>query len=337
MRAALALAAAALVAAPAAASSGGASHLIVIAGVGGEPRARDAFHEEATALATAAEKQMGLPAESVWCLTEDPGRTPVIDAASRREGIEEAFDAVARASAPGDLVLVVLIGHGSDRGGEARFNIPGRDMTPSDFAELLDRLPGRRIAFVNTASASGGWVSALAGEGRVIVTATKSGMERNQTVFGRYFVDAFTGDGADTDKNGRVSVLEAFEFARLEVARFYEAEGRLQTEHALLEDDGDGEGSGEPEPGSGDGALARVAFLAPTPGAGSAEAALESSDDPALAALLAERAELEARLEALKARRDAMPADEYDAQLEELLVDLSLKSVAIREAAGEAR
>jgi hypothetical protein len=333
--AALLLAVAAL-AAGAAQSSSGASYLVVVAGVGGEPRARDAFHEQAVALATVAEKQIGLPAESVWCLTEKPDRAPaVIDGRSTREAIEQAFSALAERSRAGDLVLVVLIGHGSHRSGEDRFNLPGPDMTPADFGALLDRLPGRRVVLVNTASASGGWVAALSAEGRVIVTATKSGMERNQTVFGRFFVDALTGDGADVDKDGRVSVLEAFEFARREVARFYEAEGRLQTEHALLDDDGDGEGSGEPEPGSGDGGLARLAFLAPAAGAGSAEAALEASDDPALAALLAERAALEARLEGLKARRDALPAADYDAELEELLVELSLKSEAIRQASGQ--
>jgi hypothetical protein len=259
----------------------------------------------------------------------------VIDARSSREGVEQAFAAVAERSRAGDLVLVVLIGHGSHRSGEARFNLPGPDMTPADFGRLLDRLPGRRVALVNTASASGGWVAELAAEGRVIATATRSGMERNQTTFGRFFVDALTGDGADTDKDGRVSLLEAFDYARREVARFYESEGRLQTEHALLDDDGDGEGSDEPEPGSGDGGLARLAFLAPATGAGSAEAALEAGDDPELAALLAERAAIEARLERLKARRDATPAADYDAELEELLVDLALKSEAIRQAAGQ--
>jgi hypothetical protein len=279
---------------------------------------------------------MGLPAESVWCLTEKPDRAPaVIDARSDREGVERAFEALGETSRAGDLVLVVLIGHGSDRGGEARFNLPGRDMTPADFEALLDRLPGRRVALVNTASASGGWVSALAGEDRVIVTATRSGMERNQTIFGRFFVEALTGDGADTDKNGRVSLLEAYEYARREVQRFYEGEGRLQTEHALLEDDGDGEGSGEPDPGAGDGRLARVAFLAPAAGVGAAAMAVDATGNPALAALLAERADLEARLEGLKGRRDSMPQADYDAELEELLVELALKSRAIRDASGE--
>jgi hypothetical protein len=304
--------------------------------VGGEPRYQEAFHEQATGLATAAEKQMGLPAESVWCLTEKPDRAPaVIDARSDREGVERAFEALGETSRAGDLVLVVLIGHGSDRGGEARFNLPGRDMTPADFEALLDRLPGRRVALVNTASASGGWVSALAGEDRVIVTATRSGMERNQTIFGRFFVEALTGDGADTDKNGRVSLLEAYEYARREVQRFYEGEGRLQTEHALLEDDGDGEGSGEPDPGAGDGRLARVAFLAPAAGVGAAAMAVDATGNPALAALLAERVDLEARLEGLKGRRDSMPQADYDAELEELLVELALKSRAIRDASGE--
>ncbi|MEJ2343744.1 MAG: hypothetical protein P8Y10_16295, partial [Gemmatimonadales bacterium] len=101
-------------------------------------------------------------------------------------------------------------------------NLPGPDMTADDFAALLDTYPGDRIVFVNTASASGGFVGTLAAPGRIIVTATKSGYERNRAVFGGFFVDAYTGGGSDTDKDGRLSVLEAFMYANSEVARAYE-------------------------------------------------------------------------------------------------------------------
>jgi hypothetical protein len=88
---------------------------------------------------------------------------------------------------------------------------------------------------VNTASASGDFVPVLSGPNRVLVTATKTGFERNETIFGEFFVDAFASDGADTDKDNRVSVLEAFTYARREVTRRYEDSNRLLTEHALLE------------------------------------------------------------------------------------------------------
>ena len=92
------------------------------------------------------------------------------------------------------------------------------------------------------ASASGGFVPALAGKNRTIITATKTDGERNQTRFGEYFAAAFAGNAADadTDKDGRVSVLEAFLWARARTADSYSRDGQLLTEHAVLDDDGDG-------------------------------------------------------------------------------------------------
>jgi hypothetical protein len=326
----LAWLAAALLATPAVAQQ---SHLLVVAGLGGEPRFRDAFHEQAVTLAMAAEKKLGLAAESVLCLTEDPQRTPdSIDARSTRENVLEALEALAARSAPGDSVFLVLIGHGSYRGDEARFNLPGPDLTPADLAPGLDRLQDRQIVLVAASSASGPFGRALAGPGRVVVTATKSGLERNETVFGEHFVAALTGDVADVDKDGRTSVLEAFDYARREVERFYSSDQRLQTEHAVLDDDGDGKGSSAPDAdGEGDGSLARRAFLSGGEGSGTAEPLPE---DPALAALYQARRDLERKIDALRDRREALEAGPYADQLEGLLLELALKNEEIDAAEG---
>ena len=106
---------------------------------------------------------------------------------------------------------------------------------------------------MNTASASGPFVEALAAPGRTIVTATRTGAEQFATLFGGYFVDALASDAADADKNRRVSVLEAFNAAKIDVARAYEKQGIMVTEHPLLEDGGDGEGSLEPAANGKDG------------------------------------------------------------------------------------
>ena len=127
----------------------------------------------------------------------------------------------------------------------AKFNLPGPDMTPADFEPLLKRMRSRHVVFVNTASASGPFIEALAGPGRTIVTATRTGAERFATLFGGYFVDALAGTDADADKNRRISVLEAFNYAKREVATAYEREGIMPTEHALLNDSG---GEGIPNP-----------------------------------------------------------------------------------------
>jgi hypothetical protein len=167
-------------------------------------------------------------------------------------------------------------------------------------------------------------MDALAGEGRTIVTATRSGTERYATLFGGYFVDALAGTDADADKNRRISVLEAFTWAKREVANAYEREGIMRTENALLNDSG-GEGSPDPEPDGKQGRIASVLTL------GTMDAADPLPADPQLRALHQERRDLERRVEALKLMKGAMPADRYVSELEKLLTDLAMKTRQIRE------
>lgn len=293
------------------------THLLIVAGLGGGAAYGDAFHAWASALQAAAEKQAGVPRANITYLGERPERAPaLIDGRSTREGVEQALGRIAGRARPGDTVAIVLFGHGSALAGESRFNLPGPDLSAADFARLLQPLALQRVVFVNASSASGDFVKALAGKNRVIVTATKSGLERNESVFGEYFAEAFTGDAGDADKDGRVSILEAFEYARRRVAQAYEKGNRLQTEHAVLDD-------------GAEGGLARVSFLG-----GVARAAEAQTGDPRLVALLGERRALEDRIETLKAQKDALAAELYQQQLEDLLLELALKNETIRVAKG---
>ena len=311
MRGKAVLAAAALLAAPPRPASAEQAHLVVVVGLGGEKKYSEAFQAMAAALVSAAEKKLGVDPARIVSLGEKE---------ATRESVGKALRGVAARAAPGDVVLVLLIGHGSYQQGESRFNLRGPDMTAGDFAPLLDALSAQTVVFVNAASASGDFVKPLMGANRTIVTATKSAQERNETVFGRHFVAAFTADGADADKDERVSVLEAFEYARREVERAYETERRLLTEHAVLED-------------GRAGALARTVFLAAGEGASPSGGAA----DPGLAALRQERRDLERRLDALKARKEATPAADYEAELEKLLLDLARQDAEIRRRQAEKR
>jgi hypothetical protein len=297
----------------AAAQAAAESHLLLVAGIGGDPQHRDAFHEQALSIASAAEKRLGLRHENVACLSESPERDPsTIDGRSTLENIGAELAKLRARVRPRDSVFLFLIGHGSFADGEGRFNLPGPDLTPAQLSEWLAPLREQEVVVVSTASSSGAFAEAIAAPGRVVITATKSGQERNQTVFGEHFVAAITGQGADVDKNGRVSVLEAYEYATREVARFYESENRLQTEHARLEDAG---------------GLARRAFLQ----GGSREAASDEkeTDDPALAPLYAARRDLERQVEALRARKEALAPESYAQQLEELLLKLAQQNESI--------
>ena len=306
------------------------TQLLIISGLGGERQYSDAFYEWSATLADAAQRRHGLKPDQIIYLAEDPARDSTrIKGKSTAVEIRNAIRTIARRTAPGDQVFIVLFGHGSSAGAESKFSMPGADLGTKEFAALLDSLPGRKVAFINTSSASGEFVPALSAKGRTIVTATKTGFEKNEVMFPRFFVRAYAGEGADSDKNGRVSLLEAFDYARTEVARSYEEANKLQTEHALIEDNGDKTGSAKPELKKGDGATAQGLFLAPELSAAAAAA------DPKLAGLYREKRAIEDRITELRRTKDVMPAAEYEAQLEKLLVDLALKSQEIRASGGK--
>jgi hypothetical protein len=223
----------------------------------------------------------------------------------------------------------VLIGHGTFDGKVAKFNLPGPDMTPADFAPLLKSLPAKHLVFVNTASSSGPFLEELAGPGRTVVTATRTGAERFATLFGGYFVDALFSDNADADKNHRISVLEAFDSAKLGVQRAYEQEGIMLTEHPLLDDSGEGKGVADPK---ADGKVGRVAAVLSL---GTPQAAEAMPADPKLRGLYEERKDLERRVEGLKLMKSGMEPARYASELEKLLTALAMKSQQIRDLEGK--
>jgi hypothetical protein len=137
---------------------------------------------------------------------------------------------------------IVFIGHGTDDGKEAKFNLRGPDVSANELAEWLK--PAQRpLIIVNTASCSGAFIKPLSAKNRIIVTATRSGGEINFAHFGEYMAEAIGSPAADLDKDEQTSLLEAFLMASRRVADFYKDEGRLATEHALIDDNGDGLGT----------------------------------------------------------------------------------------------
>jgi Peptidase C13 family len=316
-----------LTAGPAAAQS---VHLAVIVGLSGDPEHAKLFQRWASTLVDAASGRMAIPKDRIVYLTERPEEDAKRSTGkSTREEITRAFAALATHVKPDDVVFVVLIGHGTFDGKTAKFNLPGPDMTPADFALLLKNLKVSQVVFVNTASSSGPFLAELSGPGRTIVTATRSGAERFATLFGGYFVDAFASDTADADKNRRVSVLEAFDAAKHGVARAYEQAGTMITEHPLLDDSGDKQGAADPRPDGKNGRIAAVLSL------GAVSSGEKLPDDPKVRALYEERSELERRVEGLKLMKTGMEPARYATELEKLLTELALKGQQIRNAEGK--
>jgi hypothetical protein len=297
------------------------THLLVVVGLAGTPEHGELFKKWGTTLAETASQKLGVDKANVTLLTE---------AAATKDGVTKAFAALAAAAGAEDTVVIVLFGHGTFAAGVAKFNLPGPDMAPLDFAPLLARQRSKRVVFVDTASASGPFVEALSGAGRVVVTATRTGDEKYATLFGGPFVDAFSTEAADGDRDGRVSILEAFDYAKKAVAASYVREGLLATEHALLDDNGDKQGSMEPGRQAKDGQSAAVLSI------GSLRQQALPADEQ-IRALYLERQQIERRIESLKLLKSGMEPEKYAAELERLATELALKSRQIRDAEGKAR
>jgi hypothetical protein len=237
-------------------------------------------------------------------------------------GLLEQALAAEDKTTPAELWLV-LIGHGTFDGKEARFNLRGPDLSASDLALWLQPFH-RPLALINTASSSAPFLNKLSATNRVIITATRSGHEQNYTRFGQYFAESIANPKADLDKDGQVSLLEAFLMASRQVAEFYKAEGRLASEHALLDDNGDGLGTPADwfrglraikkpkENAAMDGLLARQFHLIRS----DAEAKLTDEQR-------ARRDALEHEVLLYREKKSQLPEDEYYRELEKLLLPLA--------------
>lgn len=303
---------------------------IVVAGVGGEEAYTKKFTEQATHLYDALTNRLGFDEKNVYLMTEATNGGPENGARetdavkSQRATAEEArkaFGAIKAAANADSTVFVMLIGHGSFDTQQAKFNLVGPDLTAKDYAALAAALPTRRVIFINSASSSGEFVKPLSAQGRIVITATRGGNEQNATIFAENFIAALMTDDADADKNGRVSVLEAFNYATKLTGDWYKQKNRLATEHALIDDNGDG--TGHEEATAGDGTISKTLYL-------DSKTIEEAAGDAELAKMIKERQRLEEEIEKLKARKTEMKEDEYDRQLEELLVQLATVSQTIK-------
>ena len=292
--------------APLRSASAQTTRILVVAGVPGDAEHAQKFDAWAKTFIDAAKKKDAVPDANIVYLA---------DKQATKAAVEKTVAEFASASKPNDTVVVLLIGHGSFDGSTAAFNLMGPDLTAADYGKLLGRFASQKVVFVNTASSSGAFLPAVAAPGRIVITATKTGGERNETEFGQYFTAAFGDEAADRDRNGHVSMQEAFDYARTKVTEAFKQKGLILTEHAVLDDGAEGR-------------LASSAYL----GIGRADAALNADlADPAVKALVDERDAIQRQIEALQLQKASMDPAKYDTAMERLLTDLALKTKAIRD------
>jgi hypothetical protein len=243
--------------------------------------------------------------------------------APTREQLRSKLNQLAGQAKPADALVLMLIGHGTYDGVEYKFNLPGPDITGAELANLLDKIPAGRQAVINMTSCSGGSIENLRRANRVVISATKTGTEKNATSFARYWAEALRDPAADTDKNESISALEAFKYAQQKTDEFFTKQKRLATEHSVLEDTGKGDGEKSPSPANGEGRLAGV-FPVVRLGANAA-----ATQDPAKKALLDQKEQVEQAIDQLKYDKAALPEEQYKKQLQGLLLQLARLQEAI--------
>ncbi len=274
-------------------------YYLIVGGLGGQVSFEERFAAQAEALADAARRTLG-GGSRVSVLSGD---------AASRDALTAELSRLAEVTVATDSVAIFLLGHGSYDGEFYKFNLPGPDIDDETFAELLAAIPAGRQLVVNTTSASGAVLESWAGDGRILITATRSGGERIATRFGEHWAAALSSDEADVNKNGAITVQEAFDFAARKVSDSYESAGTLATEHPQLV--GDAAGS------------MNVALL---------EARIATTAE--LEGLIGELVSLEEALGRLRLRRNDLSDDAYLSELESLLIELALVQREIDEVRG---
>jgi hypothetical protein len=306
-------------------ASGADRWAILVTGIAGDPDLQKEFLGWSKELHGILTGQLHYAKDHVYVLFDEPEKDPgLIKYKSTRENLEKVCKELAARASKEDQVFVFIAGHGNFDSKGYKLNLPGPDPTSEELAAMLYSVPASSFVVVNTTTCSGGSVAALSGKGKIVLSATRSGQEKNQTHLGAFFVEAFKGAAADADHNGRVSLLEAFNYATRKVEEHYTREGNLQTEHAVLDDDGDGTGHPKPGPDNGDGLFARTTYL--DGGAERVGAALSAEEK----GMTAEAQELEKQIEALKYAKASMPEAEYEKKLEGLLLKLAQINAKLR-------
>lgn len=281
------------------------TYFVTVAGLGGEPE----YEQRFTAQANEVDKLLKSAGPNVQVETLT-GKT------ATKANLQAALSRVGKTATAQDSLVLLLIGHGTFDTVEYKLALPGPDVSATELAAWLDRVPARQL-IVNTTSSSGGSLAALRKANRTIITATKTGTEKNATVFARYFIEAMRDPAADTDKNEAVTALEAFRYADKKTKEFYETQKRIATEHPMLEDTGKGQGSRTPGAENGEGLIAGRFTVVRL---GSLK---EGMTSPEKQRLLARREELERKIDELKYQKAAMPIEEYKKGMAQALLDLA--------------
>jgi hypothetical protein len=276
-------------------------YVTILQGLGGEPTFEENFQTQSQTIV-----------EASASLTDADKVTLFDGEDATRENLLAHFESQSAVMTENDRSAIYLIGHGSFDGEEYKFNIPGLDITTDDILNIMQSFPGQNHFLLNTSSTSGALLEPLEDESRILVTATRSGNEKNATVFGEYFAQALSSEDADLNKNNNISIEEAFGYAQRQVEEYFESQGQLATEHPEIIGNGAAQFT-----------LARINPI------------VISDENPRIAELQEQTLDIDRQIENLQLQRSELSNQEYIEQLQALILQSARINEEIDQLTGE--
>ena len=266
-------------------ANGAETRSLIATGLGGNSD----YETEFTRHANRIFKQLNKVSDDVTLLSGENANT---------ESLQATLNVLINRTNADDVLILIYVGHGSYNGEVFKFNVQGPDFSATDLARWLEPARAKQQLVVVTGASSGAVQQTLASDGRTVISGTRSGEQRNATVFGRYFSAALEDDAADVDKDLRITAVEAFRYAQSGINTHYTRNNEMTTENPI---------SSGPEP------TMVLAHLETLPAV-----------DPGLAHLFTQRDSLEQDMASLRADKASYTEDEYFNELQRLLLELAM-------------
>jgi NAD(P)-dependent dehydrogenase (short-subunit alcohol dehydrogenase family) len=263
---------------------------LIVAGLGGQDDYQVEFQRHAKRLSD----RLSEVGDDVTLLSADTA-----DQAT----VQTTLDNLIRRTNSADTLVFIFLGHGTFNGEAFKFNVKGPDFTATQLAAWLEPAVAEHQLVVVTGASSGAVQQVLEQDGRTVISGTRSGEQRNATVFGRFFSAALEDEAADVDKDQRITALEAFQFAESGIDDYYSRNNEMTTENPIA---------------SGPDPVMVLAHLETQP-----------TFAPGQSHLLTERETLELDIAGLRARKSDYSQEDYYAELQRLLLELAVLEAQI--------
>lgn len=202
-------------------------HALIMCGHPGDSGHVKSFADTVRKLGDGLAKTIGIPKERQHILfgSDRPKDLPGASGPATREAVTEKVAEVRKLIGAADGLWVICLGHAHHDGRQAWWNLPGPDISAAQFGKLFADVACREQVFIMTTSLSGYFVAPLARRDRVVIAATESDAETNETTFPAVFAQILAGGlqlaEHDVDKDGKLSLFDLYVVVAKEIAQNY--------------------------------------------------------------------------------------------------------------------